>query len=46
KDNKNSIFSKIRVGNHAGYYRAVIELDGLYRYNMQKIPDGYILNLR
>jgi len=46
KENKESIFSKIRVGNHAGYYRTVIELDGLYRYNMQKLSDGYILNLR
>lgn len=46
KENKESIFSKIRVGNHDGYYRAVIELDGLYRYSMKKVSDGYILNLR
>ncbi|EQB39134.1 hypothetical protein M947_08210 [Sulfurimonas hongkongensis] len=46
KENKNSRFSKIRVGNHAGYYRAVVELDGLYRYKMKKVYDGYILNLR
>jgi hypothetical protein len=25
---KNSLFTKIRVGNHYGYYRVVIELDG------------------
>jgi len=43
---KNSIFTKIRVGNHSGYYRAVIELDGLYRYKMKKISDGYIFELR
>jgi hypothetical protein len=46
KENKDGIFCKIRVGNHAGYYRAVIELDGQYRYKMQKISDGYIFNLR
>lgn len=45
KENKNSRFTKIRVGNHKGYYRTVIELDGLYRYKMQKTADGYILSL-
>jgi len=46
KKNKNSRFVKIRVGNHAGYYRTVIELDGLYRYKMKKVSDGYMLDLR
>jgi len=46
KENKDGVFCKVRVGNHAGYYRAVIELDGLYRYKMQKLPDGYVFNLR
>ena len=46
KENKKSIFNKIRVGNHAGYYRVVVELDGTYRYKMQKISNGYIFNLR
>jgi hypothetical protein len=46
KENKNEIFTKVRVGNHAGYYRAVIELDGQYRYEMQEISNGYIFNLR
>jgi len=46
KENKKGIFCKVRVGNHSGYYRAVIELDGLYRYKMQKVSDGYIFNLR
>jgi len=41
-----NIFSLIRVGNHSGYYRAVVELDGLYRYTMQKVSDGYIFTLR
>ncbi len=46
KENKNGVFCKVRVGNHSGYYRAVIELDGQYKYNMQKTSDGYIFTLR
>ncbi|WP_324171910.1 AMIN domain-containing protein [Sulfurimonas sp.] len=46
KENKKGIFCKIRVGNHEGYYRVVIELDGKYRYKMSKVSDGYIFNLR
>ena len=46
KNIKNSVFTKIRVGNHDGYYRAVIELDGYYRYKMKKINNGYIFTLR
>lgn len=41
-----NIFSVIRVGNHDGYYRVAIELDGLYRYTMQEIAEGYIFTLR
>ena len=46
KDKIQGIFSKVRVGNHSGYYRAVIELDGQYRYNMQQVSDGYMFTLR
>lgn len=46
KDNKSGIFCKVRVGNHSGYYRAVVELDGLYRYTMQTLSDGYVFKLR
>ncbi len=46
KENSKDIFCKVRVGNHSGYYRAVIELDGYYRYKMQKVSDGYIFTLR
>lgn len=41
-----NIFSVLRVGNHSGYYRAVVELDGLYRYTMTEVSDGYIFTLR
>lgn len=46
KENPKNVFCKVRVGNHSGYYRAVIELDGFYQYKMQKVSDGYIFNLR
>ena len=46
KKNSNNIFKKIRIGNHAGYYRAVVELDGLYEYSMKKISDGYLFILK
>jgi len=46
KKNKNSVFKQIKIGNHNGYYRVVIELDGPYRYKTQKTSTGYkiILN--
>lgn len=43
---KNSIFTKIRVGNHEGYYRVVVELDGYYRYKLKVIDNSYIITLR
>jgi len=43
---QNSVFTKIRVGNHSGYYRVVIELDGYYRYKLDKIKNGYIIKLK
>lgn len=41
-----NIFREVRIGNHSGYYRVVVELDGLYRYEIKKISDGYLLELR
>jgi len=46
KNNKNSVFKKIRIGNHNGYYRVVIELDGKYKYKKEKISNGYMLVLK
>jgi hypothetical protein len=43
---KDSIFKEIRVGNHEGYYRVVVELDGYYKLHTQKIKDGYKVDLR
>lgn len=42
---KNSLFKKIRVGNHAGYYRVVIELDGTYKYHKQEQKDTYLFEV-
>ena len=39
------IIKEFRIGNHKGYYRAVIELDGYYRYKVVKTKDGYCFKL-
>ncbi len=41
----NSVFTKVRIGNHKGYYRVVIELDGYYRYKLNKQADGCLITL-
>ncbi|WP_455757174.1 AMIN domain-containing protein [Sulfurimonas sp.] len=43
---ENSIFTKVRIGNHDGYYRVVIELDGYYRYKLKKLSNGCLITLR
>lgn len=43
--NPNAVFKEIRIGNHKGFYRAVIELDGNYRYKKTKIANGYEFEL-
>jgi len=40
-----SIFKKIRIGTHDGYYRVVIELDGYYQYKVKKSNSGYLFTL-
>jgi hypothetical protein len=40
---KNSVVTRVRLGNHSGYYRVVIELDGYYSYEVEKISNGYLL---
>ncbi|MDQ7066660.1 MAG: AMIN domain-containing protein [Sulfurimonas sp.] len=40
-----SIIKKVKVGNHKGYYRVVIELDGLYRYTKTTLNGGYLFTL-
>lgn len=39
------IVQEIRIGNHKGYFRAVIELDGKYRYKKSEISGGYEFKL-
>lgn len=41
---KNSIVKRIRLGNHKGYYRVLIELDGYYRYKVKDSKQGYVFN--
>ena len=42
---KKSIVKNIRIGNHNGYYRIVIELDGYYTYHLLKRKPNYIFVL-
>jgi len=46
KNLSGNIFTKIRVGNHSGYYRVVLELDGYYRYSYKQSNDGYLFTLQ
>lgn len=36
-------YTAIRLGNHSGYYRAVIELDGQYRYALDLDNEGIVI---
>ena len=45
KDIPNSVFTKVRVGNHNAYYRVVVELDGYYRYKLKKLSDGCLITI-
>lgn len=38
-------FVNIVLGNHDGYYRVAIELDGQYSYKMKEIAKGYAFEL-
>jgi len=40
-----SIFTKIRIGNHKGYYRVVVELDGYYSYKLHHTNGQYTFEL-
>jgi len=42
---KGSLFKRIRIGTHKGYYRVVIELDGYYAYEVKKEANGYLFTL-
>jgi hypothetical protein len=39
---ENSVITKVRFGNHDGYYRVVIELDGYYSYTTKNTKNGYL----
>ena len=43
---KNYFIKKIVVGNHKGYYRAVIYFDAKYLYKLTKIKEGIKIELR
>lgn len=37
-----SVIERVRLGNHKGFYRVVIELDGYYRYRLKELENGYL----
>ncbi|MDF1876239.1 AMIN domain-containing protein [Sulfurimonas sp. SAG-AH-194-L11] len=37
--------TRVRFGNHKGYYRVVIELDGHYKYRLKTTKTGYAITL-
>lgn len=43
---KTKYFKKIQLGNHKGYYRCVIELDGLYGYSLTQNKSAISITLQ
>ncbi|MDD3342342.1 MAG: AMIN domain-containing protein [Sulfurospirillaceae bacterium] len=39
-------FIAATLGNHDNFYRIAITLDGQYRYDIQKIEEGYLIRLK
>lgn len=45
KELKSKFYKVIRLGNHDGYYRIVLELDGKYHYKLLKKSYGYLVEV-
>jgi hypothetical protein len=45
KEFSTPVFKKISIGTHSGYYRAVILLDGQYKFKKEKQQNGYEIKL-
>ncbi len=39
-------FKAVRIGNHDGYYRVVVELDGQYEYQIKSYKNSYVIKIR
>ena len=39
-----NIIKSIRIGNHNGFYRVVLELDGQYKYSFTQEGNSYIIH--
>lgn len=46
KSIQGNVFKSIKIGNHDGYYRAVIELDGPYKYSFSQENGTYYFSLK
>jgi hypothetical protein len=42
----NSFIKKIVIGNHSGFYRVVLYLDGTYKIVTKKTDEGYLFEFR
>jgi len=43
---KDSYFTKVVIGNHDGYYRAVLYLDSYYDFKLDRKDKGYLIELK
>jgi hypothetical protein len=41
-----TFIKKIVLGNHAGFYRVVLYLDGTYKTNIKKTDEGYLVEFK
>jgi len=44
--NTDTFIKKIVLGNHSGFYRVVLYLDGTYKINIKNTDEGYLLEFR
>ena len=46
KKQTNSFIKKIVLGNHNGFYRVVLYLDGTYKASIKKTDEGYLIEFK
>jgi len=46
KNIQNAFIKKITIGNHEGFYRVVLYLDGKYNTNIKKQSEGYLIEFK
>jgi len=46
KKSTNTFINKIVLGNHSGFYRVVLYLDGAYKADIKKTDEGYLIEFK